>query len=209
MPAESMRSHRHREPIGNGGFLSLACSFSLLPESEKEKSPRACGLVGGTTIRHNAGQWKVCTRCVWQCRTSHRRWLSLARHGLSDVEITEGRYRPPWAFTVPAYVGKLYRIRKDPIWVTGACEKMGIPCGSHMISASFADWEYPKRRSEIPGTFYTDAITGHIYIIGLIQKGSYEANKPKISNRKVNHIILCPSVCVHSFQPFDLDPISE
>ena len=52
MLAESTRSHnrRHREPISNGGFLSLACSFSLLPESKKDKSPRACGLVGGTTI---------------------------------------------------------------------------------------------------------------------------------------------------------------
>ena len=90
MLAESTRSHnhRHRELIGNGGFLSLACSFSLLPESEKEKSPRACGLVGGATIRHNTGQWKVRARCVWQCQGSHCRWLSLARHGLSDVEIT-------------------------------------------------------------------------------------------------------------------------
>ena len=52
MSAESMSSHnhRHREPIGNAGFLSLACSFSLLPESKKEKSPRACGLVVGATI---------------------------------------------------------------------------------------------------------------------------------------------------------------
>ena len=49
--AESTRSHnRHRELKGNGGFLSLVCSFSLLPESEKEKRSCACGLVGGATL---------------------------------------------------------------------------------------------------------------------------------------------------------------
>ena len=86
MSAESMSSHnhRHREPIGNGGFLSLACSFSLLPESEKEKSPRACGLIGGATIGITLVSGKF-ARTV--CGSAGRRWLSLARHGLSDVEI--------------------------------------------------------------------------------------------------------------------------
>ena len=132
--AESTRSHnhRHREPIGNGGFLSCVCSFSL-HSGEWERSP--------CLWTRNAGQWKVCARCVWQCQTSHRYWLSLSHHGLSDVEITQGRYRPPWAFTAPAHVGKLYRIRKDPIWVSGAREKMAILYGPHIISASFADWE--------------------------------------------------------------------
>ena len=69
MSAESTRSHnhRHREPIGNGGFLSLTCSFSLLPESEKEKSPRACGLVGGAIIR-----WSVESLCA-VCGSAGRR----------------------------------------------------------------------------------------------------------------------------------------
>ena len=133
--AESTRSHnhRHRELIGNGGFLSLMCSFSLHSgERERERSP--------CLWTRNAGQWKVCARCVWQCPTPHRHWLSLPIHGLSDVEIPEGRSRPPWTFTVPAYVGKLYRIRKDPIWVSGVHKKMAILCGPHMISSSFADW---------------------------------------------------------------------
>ena len=80
--AESMRSHnhRHREPIGNGGFLSLVCSFSL-HSRERERSP--------CLWTRNAGQWKVRARCVWQCQTSHRHWHSLsALHGLSDAEIT-------------------------------------------------------------------------------------------------------------------------
>ena len=40
--AESTRSHnhRHRELIGNGGFLSLVCSFSLHSrERERKRSP--------------------------------------------------------------------------------------------------------------------------------------------------------------------------
>ena len=82
--AESTRSHnRHRERKGNGGFLSLVCSFSL-HSGERERSP--------CLWTRNAGQWKVRTRCVWQCRTSHRHWLSLsALHGLSDVEIIMGK----------------------------------------------------------------------------------------------------------------------
>ena len=80
--AESTRSHnhRHRELIGNGGFLSLMCSFSLHSgERERERFP--------CLWTRNAGQWKVCARCVWQCPTPHRHWLSLPIHGLSDVEI--------------------------------------------------------------------------------------------------------------------------
>ena len=54
--AESTRSHnRHRELKGNGGFLSLVCSFSL-HSGERERSP--------CLWTRNAGQRKVCTRCV-------------------------------------------------------------------------------------------------------------------------------------------------
>ena len=52
--AESTRSHnhRHREPIGNGGFFSLVCSFSLHSrERERKRSP--------CLWTRNAGQWKV------------------------------------------------------------------------------------------------------------------------------------------------------
>ena len=81
--AESMRSHncRHRKLIGNGGFLSLMCSFSLHSvERERQRSP--------CLWTCNAGQQKVRMRCVLQCQTSHRHWLSHPLHGLSDVEIT-------------------------------------------------------------------------------------------------------------------------
>ena len=59
--AERTRSHnyRHRELIGNDGFLSLVCSFSLHSgEQERERSP--------SLWTCNAGQWKVHTHCVWR-----------------------------------------------------------------------------------------------------------------------------------------------
>ena len=110
--AESTRSlnHRHRELIGNSGFFSLVCSFSL-HSGEWERSP--------CLWTCNAGQWKVCTCCVWQCWTSHRHWFSLsALHGLSDVEITLGRYRPPSTES-----GRI----PIPIWVSGAPWENGNP----------------------------------------------------------------------------------
>ena len=63
--------------------FSLSCALShFIPESEK--GPRACGLV--TLV---SGKF---ARAVWQCRTSHRHWLSLsALHRLSDVDIIMGK----------------------------------------------------------------------------------------------------------------------
>ena len=66
---------------------------------------------------------------------------------------------------------------------------------------------FPRRRSEIPGTFYTPFYVTNT--IRIIRAGSYEANEPRISNRKGVLSYLCPSLCVCSFQTFDLDLVSE